>query len=463
MSDDEGSATGAPEQAAELLDHARRAQAEAGDRLVAAKLAGGQFRWLNQQLYSTTGKEALTMMQKQPELFEMYHEGFRKQTAGWSDNPVDHVVSWLRKQDWSWTVADFGCGEAKLAQALPNRKIHSFDLVKHNDFVTVANCAEVPLKKCSVHVAVFCLALMGTDWPSFIKEAHRCLCRGGILEIYEVTSRVQDATAFTKLICALGFKNVRLAGAENKSNKFFTHLRFSRKGGKPLRTGDQENAANSRMSSEGVVPTDRTGADQEGRARVMSAPPTVAEMEDDTAMLSKSSKRRLRRENALFKQTKEYRAQVVLAQRKRVKKEQLRKTRHERAAANAINQQSSESKFRIGSKKRRLIRDLRAQGKHQEVDTLLGPLASAVAPTGELQPNADRGALQRAVPKSRKRSTHVLAPGHAAGAAKATAPGATARAAKLRQPLHVKKAKNMHKGRGEVDSSVLGACVYKRR
>lgn len=39
------------------------------------KLQGGQFRWLNEQLYTTAGDNALSLMRKNPELYNKYHEG----------------------------------------------------------------------------------------------------------------------------------------------------------------------------------------------------------------------------------------------------------------------------------------------------------------------------------------------------------------------------------------------------
>lgn len=39
-----------------------------------AKLSGGRFRWLNEQLYTCPGEEALELMQGQPHLFQQYHE-----------------------------------------------------------------------------------------------------------------------------------------------------------------------------------------------------------------------------------------------------------------------------------------------------------------------------------------------------------------------------------------------------
>lgn len=44
----------------------------------------------------------------------------------------------------------------------------------------------------AVDVAVFCLALMGTDYGSFLEEAARVLRAGGWLWIAEVRSRFAD-------------------------------------------------------------------------------------------------------------------------------------------------------------------------------------------------------------------------------------------------------------------------------
>lgn len=43
-------------------------------------------------------------------------------------------------------VADFGCGEAVIAQSIAN-KVHSFDLVARNKFVTACNMAKVGEKE----------------------------------------------------------------------------------------------------------------------------------------------------------------------------------------------------------------------------------------------------------------------------------------------------------------------------
>jgi len=75
-------------------------------------------------------------------------------------------------------VADFGCGDAKLARAFPKVKVHSFDFVAVNQYVTAGDMAHTSLANGSVDIAVFCLSLMGTNLQSFIKEANRVLKTG---------------------------------------------------------------------------------------------------------------------------------------------------------------------------------------------------------------------------------------------------------------------------------------------
>lgn len=73
-----------------------------------------------------------------------------------------------------YIVADFGCGEARLANAI-TQKCYSFDLVAANDSVIACNMAHTPLSDDSVNVAVFCLSLMGTNLRDFLLEANRVL------------------------------------------------------------------------------------------------------------------------------------------------------------------------------------------------------------------------------------------------------------------------------------------------
>jgi ribosomal RNA-processing protein 8 len=80
-------------------------------------------------------------------LFHAYHEGFRAQAQRWEVKPVDMAISWIRSKKKVRVVADFGCGDAQIAQELSaTHVVHSFDLIASNRCVTACNMADVPLK-----------------------------------------------------------------------------------------------------------------------------------------------------------------------------------------------------------------------------------------------------------------------------------------------------------------------------
>ncbi|KAE8447802.1 hypothetical protein EG329_010196 [Mollisiaceae sp. DMI_Dod_QoI] len=198
-----------------------------------AKLISARFRHLNQQLYTTPSADSLSLFQSNPEMFTEYHEGFRKQVEVWPENPVDGYIrditlrgkirgpshkdknkkkgkdtttdisndaptttaTPLPRTEGTCTIADLGCGDATLSTALQphtkklNLKIHSFDLQSPSPLVTRADIANLPLPDGSVDIAIFCLALMGTNWVDFIEEAFRILRWKGELWVAEIKSR----------------------------------------------------------------------------------------------------------------------------------------------------------------------------------------------------------------------------------------------------------------------------------
>ncbi|CAI5490543.1 unnamed protein product [Closterium sp. Naga37s-1] len=190
-----------------------------------ARLAGSRFRSLNEALYTSDGDKAFQMFSQDPSAFTQYHEGYREQVASWPINPLHVIIDWIRQRPATLTVADFGCGEAKLAASVPN-KVVSLDLVAAAPGVIACNMAHTPLQDSSVHIAVFCLSLMGADYPSFLSEAHRVLQPGGSLIIAEVRSRFDPTTGgaelkdFVAALKQLGFRLV----SKDLSNKMFLLL-----------------------------------------------------------------------------------------------------------------------------------------------------------------------------------------------------------------------------------------------
>lgn len=173
------------------------------------KLKSSQFRHLNEQLYTQTGSQSLKMFKNDPKSFKVYHEGFRNQAEKWPVDPLNLIITSIMKMNTKLTIADFGCGEARLARTLgEDAKVHSFDLVKMNDYVTVCDFANTPLENESCDVVVFCLSLMGTNLKEFLREANRVLKTNGVLKIAEVASRFKNLPIeeFIDLVNQYGFK-----------------------------------------------------------------------------------------------------------------------------------------------------------------------------------------------------------------------------------------------------------------
>lgn len=194
------------------------------------KLISARFRHLNETLYTKPSAEAFQLFKTSPDMFVEYHEGFRRQVSVWPENPVDGYIRDILargrvRQPWSGGkgnnrrpppqkepapgtlqplgrtngtcyIADLGCGDATLAAALKphSAKMHldvrSFDLQTNgNPLVTAADMANLPLPDGSVDIAIFCLALMGTNWVDFVEEAYRILRWKGELWVAEIKSR----------------------------------------------------------------------------------------------------------------------------------------------------------------------------------------------------------------------------------------------------------------------------------
>ncbi|KAJ8958302.1 hypothetical protein NQ318_017448, partial [Aromia moschata] len=171
------------------------------------KLKAARFRFLNEQIYTTTSKEAQKIFQSDPDAFVAYHRGYRQQVKSWPLNPLDVIIAKVRKLPKDHIVADFGCGEAKLAKSV-QQKVYSFDLVAVDDSVVACDMSRVPLSNESADVAVFCLSLMGTNLQDYLLEANRILKVGGTLKIAEVESRFEDVDNFIEGISRFGFKKI---------------------------------------------------------------------------------------------------------------------------------------------------------------------------------------------------------------------------------------------------------------
>lgn len=186
------------------------------------KLNAAKFRYLNEKLYTESGDKSFSYFQSDPQAFQIYHEGFQDQVKKWPLNPLDKIIAYVRQSPRTAKIVDFGCGEALLAQSIP-QEVASFDLVAVNKYVTACDMSHVPLKIASMDIAVFCLSLMGTNMADYIIEAGRVLKNKGIMLIAEVVSRFENQLSFIREVEKLGFCHL-----STTSFKMFVIIKFMR-------------------------------------------------------------------------------------------------------------------------------------------------------------------------------------------------------------------------------------------
>ncbi|XP_036929295.1 ribosomal RNA-processing protein 8 isoform X2 [Acanthopagrus latus] len=192
------------------------------------RLESARFRYINEVLYSTSSGEAKRMFKQDPDAFWVYHRGYTAQVQRWPANPVDQIIAYIQTKPASLVVADFGCGDCKIARSVKN-KVHSFDLAATCKLVTVCDMANVPLRDATVDIAVFCLSLMGTNLADFLAEANRVLKMGGVLKIAEVASRFENVRSFMTGLANLGFKIV----SKDAENTHFYSFELVKMGNAP--------------------------------------------------------------------------------------------------------------------------------------------------------------------------------------------------------------------------------------
>ncbi|CAH2236612.1 jg16451 [Pararge aegeria aegeria] len=187
------------------------------------RLKAAQFRYLNEKLYTSSGSDAQKLFQGDPSAFQIYHEGYQQQVKKWPVKPLDVIVKRIQKMPQTHKIADMGCGEAELSKRV-SQTVRSFDLVATVPGVEACDMARTPLLARSMDVAVYCLALMGTELTQYLLEANRVLKPGGHLLIAEVESRFDNIQAFTSDVQRLGFSLKKL----DDTQKVFYFLEFTK-------------------------------------------------------------------------------------------------------------------------------------------------------------------------------------------------------------------------------------------
>ena len=165
----------------------------------------GDFSTMNRAWNQGRSDATHARLLANPEEWANYHTLYREARMNWAVVPYQEMIRWCRQRS-DYVIGDFGCGEAKLAEAVSDlHTVHSFDHVAVNDGVVACDMAHVPLDDETLDVAIFSLSLMGANAPDYIGEACRTLKLDGHLHILEATSRFSNRDQFVKSLEALGF------------------------------------------------------------------------------------------------------------------------------------------------------------------------------------------------------------------------------------------------------------------
>ena len=148
----------------------------------------GDFSKQNQKINTEKSETTHNRMLKNPEEWHEYHRNYREERETWKVIPYNEWVKRIKKLSDRFLIGDFGCGEAKIAEAIGNRVIN-FDHVAVDSSVNSCDMRDISehIKNGGLDVAVFSLSLMGKNWQDYLKEAKRCLAEGQFLFIAETT------------------------------------------------------------------------------------------------------------------------------------------------------------------------------------------------------------------------------------------------------------------------------------
>jgi hypothetical protein len=115
----------------------------------------GDFTKLNNQINIENSTTTHERMIKDPREWEEYHRQYREARKTWSVIPYEEITTRIKQLSKRHQIGDFGCGEAKIMEAIGPERVYSFDHVAINDKVTSCDMKKVPLADEALDIAVF--------------------------------------------------------------------------------------------------------------------------------------------------------------------------------------------------------------------------------------------------------------------------------------------------------------------
>lgn len=172
----------------------------------------------NRRGKTTNSKRLHKEITENPEEWYEYHKARHENMKTWNEIPYEYIASKIKNKNR--IVADFGCGENLMKTFIPNNKVYSFDHIAIDDSVIACDMANTPLDNESIDIAVFSLALWGTNFEDYFKEAYRLLNYDGLMYIAEPskTYAQEDRDELLDILRRNGFT---LVGNIEDRGKFF--------------------------------------------------------------------------------------------------------------------------------------------------------------------------------------------------------------------------------------------------
>jgi superfamily II DNA or RNA helicase/SAM-dependent methyltransferase len=167
----------------------------------------GDLSRMNGVWGSTHSQVVHRRLGEDPTEWHRYHALYRAARLTWDVVPALRFAEWLASRPAGQRVADLGCGEMLLTDAVGGRHIvDAYDHVAVDERVTVCDIAQVPAPDSSYDYAVLSLALMGANHVDYVREAHRILRTDGYLWLAEPTSHLgTDEAALRGRLADLAF------------------------------------------------------------------------------------------------------------------------------------------------------------------------------------------------------------------------------------------------------------------
>ena len=172
----------------------------------------------NRRGKTTNSKRLHKEITENPEEWYEYHKARHENMKTWDEIPYEYIASNIKNKNR--IVADFGCGENLMKTFIPNNKVYSFDHIAIDDSVIACDMANTPLENESIDIAVFSLALWGTNFEDYFKEAYRLLNYDGLMYIAE-PSKTYTKEGRDKLLDILRRNGFTLVGDIEDRGKFF--------------------------------------------------------------------------------------------------------------------------------------------------------------------------------------------------------------------------------------------------